>query len=59
LLNKADETNRNKTPMQMQPKNARSCPKCTQAWLKCVKEAWYSHEVEKKEAKSKQGISTT
>jgi len=45
--------------MQMQPKNARSCHKCTQAWLKCVEEAWYSREVEKKEAKSKQGISTT
>jgi hypothetical protein len=41
--------------MQMQPKNARSCPKCTQAWLKCVEEAWYSREVEKKEAKSKTG----
>ena len=40
-LNKAGETKRNKTPMQMQPKNARSRPKCTQALLKCAKEAWY------------------
>jgi hypothetical protein len=44
--------------MQMQPKNARSCPKCTQAWVKCVEEAWYSREAEKK-GKSNQRMSTT
>jgi hypothetical protein len=27
--------------MQMQPQNAHSRPKCRQALLKCVKEAWY------------------
>jgi hypothetical protein len=37
----------------MQPKNARSCPRCTQ----CVKEAWYSREAKKK-VKSKHGMST-
>jgi hypothetical protein len=41
--------------MQMQPQNARSCPRCTQ----CVKEAWYSREAMKKNIKSKQGMSTT
>jgi hypothetical protein len=46
-------------PCKCSPKNARSCPKCTQAWLKCVEEAWYSREAKKNKAKSKQGMSTT